>query len=98
MEPACCTAKKQSAASKKAVAKFGARADVLLGAMPTSKGEGGVLILDAESGDTLYERNADKNFVPASNKKLFNTALALAKLGPDFRFHTLLQTPGTISS
>jgi len=30
--------------------------------------------------------------------KLFSTALALAKLGPDFRFHTTLETQGAISS
>jgi D-alanyl-D-alanine carboxypeptidase/D-alanyl-D-alanine-endopeptidase (penicillin-binding protein 4) len=29
--------------------------------------------------------------------KLFTTALALAKLGPDYRFHTTLETRGTIS-
>src|SRR5438046_1720736 len=97
-EPACCTAKKQTAASKKAAAKFGTRAEALLGTMPAGKGEWGLLITDAQSGETLYEQNADKYFVPASNMKLFTTALALAKLGPDFRFHTRLETRASISN
>ena len=92
------TAKKKSAASKKAAAKFGARADALLGPAPASKGEWGLLVVDAENGDTLYEQNADKYFVPASNMKLFSTALALAKLGPDFRFRTTLEMRGAISN
>src|SRR6267142_1263130 len=91
-------AKKKSAASKKAAARFGARAETLLGTAPASKGEWGLLVTDAESGEILYEQNADKYFVPASNMKLFSTALALAKLGPDFRFHTTVETRGAVSS
>src|SRR5437762_1244321 len=96
--PVCCGPKKQSASSKKALARFAARVEALLGTAPTNKGEWGLLIMDAETGETLYEQNADRYFVPASNMKLFTTALALAKLGPDYRFHTTLETRASISN
>src|ERR1700739_4489213 len=80
-----------------AARRFGERADGLLAAAPANKGEWGLLIVDAETGETLYELNADRYFVPASNMKLFTTALALAKLGPDYRFHTTLESHATIS-
>jgi len=95
---ACCGFEKQRALTKKQSAKFAARADTLFGAGPTGKGEWGLLILDAQTGETLYQQNADRYFVPASNMKLFTTALALTKLGPDYRFHTTLETSGTISN
>jgi D-alanyl-D-alanine carboxypeptidase/D-alanyl-D-alanine-endopeptidase (penicillin-binding protein 4) len=89
--------KKERAQGQAAVNRFAARVDVALASTPASKGEWGLLIADAATGETLYELNADKYFVPASNMKLFTTALALAKLGPEFRFHTTLETHGTVS-
>src|SRR5579864_3258940 len=95
---ACCGLQKQSAPSKKQAAKFSSRAEDLLGAGPTGKGEWGLLIVDAQTGETLYQQNADRYFVPASNMKLFTTALALEKLGPEYKFRTTLETSGTISN
>jgi D-alanyl-D-alanine carboxypeptidase/D-alanyl-D-alanine-endopeptidase (penicillin-binding protein 4) len=48
----------------------------------------GIQIVDAGTGETLHARSADSYFVPASNAKLFSTALALSRLGPDHRFQT----------
>jgi D-alanyl-D-alanine carboxypeptidase/D-alanyl-D-alanine-endopeptidase (penicillin-binding protein 4) len=48
----------------------------------------GIQIVELASGKTLYELNPDRFFVPASNTKLFTTAVALTRLGPDFRFQT----------
>jgi D-alanyl-D-alanine carboxypeptidase/D-alanyl-D-alanine-endopeptidase (penicillin-binding protein 4) len=77
--------------------RFATRADALLGAGPVSKGEWGLLIVDAASGQILYEKNAASYFVPASNMKLLTTALALDKLGLNYRFRTTLETDGTLS-
>jgi D-alanyl-D-alanine carboxypeptidase/D-alanyl-D-alanine-endopeptidase (penicillin-binding protein 4) len=77
--------------------RFAKKVDALLGKEPASKGEWGLLIADAETGETLYEQNAAKYFVPASNLKLFSTALALEKLGPDFRFRTTLESNGVLT-
>lgn len=48
----------------------------------------GIQIVRVETGEILYARNENQFFVPASNVKLFSTALALERLGPDHRFHT----------
>jgi len=71
---------------------FGARTQMILGSGQPAKGEWGILIADANSGQVLFEQNADRYFVPASNMKLFTTALALATLGPDYRFRTTLES------
>src|SRR5712692_9348261 len=57
-----------------AVIRFSARADALLGTAPANKGDWGLLIVDAESGETLFEKNADSYFVPASHEALHDRA------------------------
>ncbi len=57
------------------------------------QGFAGVLVTD-EKGRTLVSINADRSFVPASNTKLFSTALALERLGPDKRFETRVEQRG----
>jgi len=48
----------------------------------------GIQVLDPERGETLAEVHPRHFFLPASNTKLFTTALALVRLGPDYRFRT----------
>jgi D-alanyl-D-alanine carboxypeptidase/D-alanyl-D-alanine-endopeptidase (penicillin-binding protein 4) len=48
----------------------------------------GLLIVDAERGDTILSNDADKLFMPASNEKLLTGAIALQTLGPDHRWRT----------
>lgn len=57
----------------------------------------GVKIMDLKTSETLYERNAEKGFMPASNMKLFPTATALAVLGPDYRYETRLYACGPVT-
>ena len=96
---ACCASSKSE--SKNAVEHsarnlsptdlFAARAQMILGSGQPAKGDWGLLIADAATGQVLFERNADEYFVPASNMKLFTTALALAKLGTEYRFRTTIE-------
>jgi D-alanyl-D-alanine carboxypeptidase/D-alanyl-D-alanine-endopeptidase (penicillin-binding protein 4) len=61
----------------------------LISASPVSRAAfWGIEIVDLSTGKTLYEQNAGHFFVPASNAKLFTTAMALTRLGPDFTFQT----------
>ncbi|MFB2837930.1 D-alanyl-D-alanine carboxypeptidase/D-alanyl-D-alanine-endopeptidase [Floridanema evergladense] len=48
----------------------------------------GILIQTLSPPRTLYSRNAQQYFTPASNAKLFTTAAALLQLGSDFRIRT----------
>lgn len=76
------------------VAQFGARIDAILSEEHAQKAYWGVLVADRDTGETLYDLNADRFFTPASTAKLFTSALALAALGSDYRFHTTLESNG----
>jgi len=52
----------------------------------------GIKIVDVKNGRVIYQRNADRTFVPASNLKLYTDAAALLYLGPGFQFQTQLFT------
>ena len=58
----------------------------------------GVVVLDAETGQTLFERNGSMLFTPASNAKLFSTALALSRLGPSHQMSTAIFANGSLSA
>ncbi|MGV3724228.1 MAG: D-alanyl-D-alanine carboxypeptidase/D-alanyl-D-alanine endopeptidase [Actinomycetota bacterium] len=51
-----------------------------------------VRVVSLPDRKVLYERNADLSMNPASNMKLFTSAAAMAKLGPDYRYTTRVVT------
>ncbi len=50
----------------------------------------GVKIVSLDTGKILFEHNQQKLFSPASNSKLYTTALGLDRLGPDHKIKTSL--------
>lgn len=50
----------------------------------------GVEVVDLTTGTTIYHRNQNRSFIPASNMKLFSDAAALMVLGPDYKFKNQL--------
>jgi D-alanyl-D-alanine carboxypeptidase/D-alanyl-D-alanine-endopeptidase (penicillin-binding protein 4) len=78
------------------IARFRARVEAILANAKAEKGHWAVVIVDAETGKTLYDLNPQRYFTPASNAKLFTTALAMAVLSPDYRFQTTIETRGVL--
>jgi serine-type D-Ala-D-Ala carboxypeptidase/endopeptidase (penicillin-binding protein 4) len=52
------------------------------------RGRIGIKIVTLNRGTIVYENDAEKYFMPASNMKNFTVAAALERLTPDFRFVT----------
>lgn len=54
----------------------------------------GIAIQDVQTNEVIYQENAHKYFIPASNIKLLTTAAALQSLGKDYQFKTEIYTIG----
>ena len=57
------------------------------------RGSVGIKVVSLNSGKVVFEDNAEKYFMPASNMKNFTVAAAIEKLTPDFRFVTSVYAP-----
>ncbi|HXG85446.1 MAG TPA: D-alanyl-D-alanine carboxypeptidase/D-alanyl-D-alanine-endopeptidase [Pyrinomonadaceae bacterium] len=57
------------------------------------RGQIGVKVVSLDTNRVVFEENAEKYFMPASNMKSYTIAAALEKLSPDFRFVTSVYAP-----
>ena len=89
-------AQSQAADRRPDVAQFRVRLEKALDEAHARRAAWGIAVADRDTGEILYAQDADHFFAPASNAKVFVTALALATLGSDYRFRTTLESAGTL--
>ncbi|WP_228058266.1 D-alanyl-D-alanine carboxypeptidase/D-alanyl-D-alanine-endopeptidase [Nostoc sp. LEGE 12447] len=74
--------------------QLGTAIDAVINRPLFSRVRWGILVQPLSSGQTLYSRDAQKYFTPASNLKLLTTAAALQQLGANFRIRTSIYQNG----
>jgi D-alanyl-D-alanine carboxypeptidase/D-alanyl-D-alanine-endopeptidase (penicillin-binding protein 4) len=62
--------------------------DRAIDASDLTRARWGVFVTSMKDGRVLYSRNGDKLFTPASNMKIYTTAVALDLLGADYHWRT----------
>lgn len=67
-----------------------------LGRPELRRGSIGIKILSLASNKVIFEENAEKYFMPASNMKNFTVATGFERLTPDFKFVTSVYAPGGV--
>jgi D-alanyl-D-alanine carboxypeptidase/D-alanyl-D-alanine-endopeptidase (penicillin-binding protein 4) len=99
---AACAAQKPPITTPRSLSKaerqLAADLDRVFGADVMSQGLWGVEVKSLDSGRVLYERNARKLMMPASNMKIVTLATAASALGWDFRFTTTLETAAPVQN
>jgi serine-type D-Ala-D-Ala carboxypeptidase/endopeptidase (penicillin-binding protein 4) len=91
---ACATAAPAPPGPPSVVAALAVSIDSIIDAPPLHRTTWGILVIEAATGSVLYARNAERHYIPASNMKLVVGAVALARLGPDFRYRTAFRVSG----
>jgi len=56
----------------------------------------GLIVVAAESGQVLFQHNAERRFIAASTSKLVTAAVALHRLGADHRWETTVRAVGSL--
>src|SRR5262245_54745757 len=74
------------------------RIEALIDAPPFQVSHWGLLLIDMQTSETLYQRDAEKLFAPASVTKLYSVAAALDAFGADYRFETPIHARGEVDS
>jgi serine-type D-Ala-D-Ala carboxypeptidase/endopeptidase (penicillin-binding protein 4) len=64
----------------------------------TTTGRWGAIVVSLSRGDTLFSQGADDPVTPASTMKLFTSALAFDRLGPDHTFSTDVLREGALTA
>lgn len=82
-----------SAAAGAAINELQSRLRQSLAKPEVGRGSIGVKVTSLASGKVIFENDAEKYFMPASNMKNFTVAAALERLGPDHRFVTSIYVP-----
>jgi serine-type D-Ala-D-Ala carboxypeptidase/endopeptidase (penicillin-binding protein 4) len=62
--------------------------DRILSETDLARARFGVFVISPKDGRVLYSHNSDQLFTPASNMKVYTTAVALDVLGSDYRWRT----------
>lgn len=70
--------------------------DTIINSSNNQKYNWGIKVESLNSDQILYQLNANKYFIPASNIKLLSTAAALLKFGDDYRIKTPVYMEGDI--
>lgn len=62
----------------------------------TRSGTWGAMVISLTRGDTLYAENPGEEMMPASTMKLFTSAIAFDRFGPNYQFSTDIMRDGAV--